>query len=285
MLAVTLPRQSFIADVYRSFGTQDVSQMPEFLAWVEAYYPDCVGTISRFHYFDDELEEERYVDFDSKDEAEAELDSYEDGRVSTIRSLKATCENEQELLWKFVKSKKPNCIGLWYSDSLDVAQLSAPHGIIFDTSGVRFSPVGADAVTESAAHLVARLLESDDLDDLVLDLDTYNPYFNDFDFAEVCGIIAEVLGGQPGSFNFEREVSTSPSTFSEKTKVDVVITFRLAEKRKSISVSSDQWREMRGRIKDYIGDTKDCPSVVLMHGHDSQKPAALRKILILYTVP
>ena len=152
-------------------------------------------------------------------------------------------------------------------------------------SNLSTSPSKFGFVVESTKHLVARLLESDDLDDHVLDLDTDNPYFNDFDFAEVCGIIAEVLGGQPSSFNFEREVLPSTNRDHGSSYVSVTITFRLSAKRKIISL--EQWQKIRGRIKDYIGDTKDCKAAVYLPGRAFQKqnPSAIGRIELQYCMP
>lgn len=131
------------------------------------------------------------------------------------------------------------------------------------------------------SRLLFRLLESDDLDDRMLDLDTNNPHFSDFDFAEVCAIIAEVLGGQVKDFNFEKVVLLTPAD-GDNVHVSVVITFHRPGKRKIVSM--EQWTEMRGRIRDYIGDVKDVKPIVFMPGHDVQnpKPSVSGQIVMWY---
>ena len=104
----------------------------------------------RHSYFDEEVGEGewRYSDFDTKEQAEAELGGQGEGvdeKVEPVEGgLKATPKLEQKTLRKNISpvemddllvtayaEDELDCDGVWWQDTLDPENLSAPRGVIF----------------------------------------------------------------------------------------------------------------------------------------------------------
>jgi hypothetical protein len=98
----------------------------------------------RFYYFDDDLDEEVYQEFESRQEAEAEASEY-DAPVKTINSgfvgtpaLNARCKQSSSVLlnpWGFIAGLWAEDVlrvdGVWWEDRYSPQTLSAPRGMIF----------------------------------------------------------------------------------------------------------------------------------------------------------
>jgi RNA:NAD 2'-phosphotransferase (TPT1/KptA family)/8-oxo-dGTP pyrophosphatase MutT (NUDIX family) len=100
----------------------------------------------RHTWYDDELDDERYSDYATKEEAEAELGSYGEGeKVEPVKGgLTATPKLSQkskrgdidpievvDLLVTAYAEDELDCDGVWWADDLDPDNLSAPRGVIF----------------------------------------------------------------------------------------------------------------------------------------------------------
>lgn len=99
-------------------------------------------TTYRFSYWDDEMEEEMYSEFDNLEEAEEEADGYATESITTHSTYAATesfpdstvkegatgIHDIMATVW--VNETKPQYDGVWWADKLDVSRLSAPRGVI-----------------------------------------------------------------------------------------------------------------------------------------------------------
>ena len=100
----------------------------------------------RHSYYDDEVEDTRYSDYLTKEEAEAELGGYGgDEKVEPVKGgLTATPKLSQkskrgkidptevlDLLVTAYAEDELDCDGVWWADDLDPENLSAPRGVIF----------------------------------------------------------------------------------------------------------------------------------------------------------
>jgi RNA:NAD 2'-phosphotransferase (TPT1/KptA family)/8-oxo-dGTP pyrophosphatase MutT (NUDIX family)/ribosomal protein L32 len=102
----------------------------------------------RHTWYDDEIDDERYSDYATKEEAEAELGGYGEGeKVEPVKGgLTATPKLSQkskrgkidplevlDLLVTAYAEDELDCDGVWWADDLDPDNLSAPRGVIFPT--------------------------------------------------------------------------------------------------------------------------------------------------------
>jgi hypothetical protein len=134
---------------FLNFHRLSKQQRQQIMAWgVENGYATEVSGAWRLVYYDSETDEERYMEFLSKEEAEAELGNYGDDEkvvpvdgktVSGTDKLKQRTKNPHadetavafDLLVTVYAEDELDCDGVWWQDTLDPASLSAPRGVIF----------------------------------------------------------------------------------------------------------------------------------------------------------
>jgi 8-oxo-dGTP pyrophosphatase MutT (NUDIX family)/GNAT superfamily N-acetyltransferase len=101
----------------------------------------------RWVYFDSESDEERYLEFETEQEARDEMEGQGEGEVVPAKgsSMKGTDKLKQrtknpraddmvvafDLLVTVYAEEELDCDGVWWEDTFDPASLSAPRGVIF----------------------------------------------------------------------------------------------------------------------------------------------------------
>ena len=104
------------------------------------------ATVWRVYFWDSELEEETYVEFDSREDAEAEVEEYEDARVEEVPSallgtsklalegMNSDVRDNVGIAWDVLMTvyveRETSLDGVWWHERLDVYALSAPRGVI-----------------------------------------------------------------------------------------------------------------------------------------------------------
>jgi len=100
----------------------------------------------RYSYYDDERGEEVYMSFLSEAEAQAELQDREEGRVEEVRDsfvgterlssegMNSHVEREEDIAFDVLLTlyveQATDLDGVWWDETLDVGNLSAPRGVI-----------------------------------------------------------------------------------------------------------------------------------------------------------
>jgi hypothetical protein len=99
----------------------------------------------RVYYYDDELEEEVYMEFSTHKEAEQEADDANDieiyiGGIKPTEKLKFDTKQNKvdtsqsfDLLLTLYVENYTKYDGIWWNDKLDTSKYSAPRGVIFNT--------------------------------------------------------------------------------------------------------------------------------------------------------
>jgi 8-oxo-dGTP pyrophosphatase MutT (NUDIX family)/GNAT superfamily N-acetyltransferase len=141
---LTKPSNRFL-----NFHRLSKPQRKQLAAWgIQNGYLTEVANAYRWVYWDSEAEEERYMEFPTQEEAEAEMEGMgEGGKVVPVKSiayagtdkLKQRTNNPSgdqtavafDLLVTVYAEEQLDCDGVWWEDTYDPANLSAPRGVIF----------------------------------------------------------------------------------------------------------------------------------------------------------
>jgi 8-oxo-dGTP pyrophosphatase MutT (NUDIX family)/GNAT superfamily N-acetyltransferase len=141
---LTKPSNRFL-----NFHRLSKPQRKQLAAWgIQNGYLTEVANAYRWVYWDSEAEEERYIEFPTQEEAEAEMEGMgEGGKVVPVKSiayagtdkLKQRTNNPSgdqtavafDLLVTVYAEEQLDCDGVWWEDTYDPANLSAPRGVIF----------------------------------------------------------------------------------------------------------------------------------------------------------
>jgi len=146
---LTKPGNKFL-----NFHRLSKPQREQIVQWgIKNGYVTEMSVVWRLEYYDSEADEERYMEYPTKEEAEAELGSgYGDNEkvvpvksksgkrsISGTDKLKQRTKNPRaddtvvafDLLVTVYAEDELDCDGVWWQDTFDPASLSAPRGVIF----------------------------------------------------------------------------------------------------------------------------------------------------------
>lgn len=157
---------------FLDFHRLNAKQRKEVIQWgVKNGYAE-EGTVYRVHWYDEEMEEERYFEYTSREEAQSEVDAGTGSEIEEVPGnpigtqklesrMKARVTNSPSLTLDYLvvayAEDVLNLDGVWWADRLDPEHLSAPRGVIFNAMLPTWKKDKVNAsVTAGEASLAAK---------------------------------------------------------------------------------------------------------------------------------